>query len=80
MRKLDYWTEEIAAQIRQYDPHAHIDITRNTYEGEDAYVIVETIKNVGEVMDIARKAQNDAMDDGYFIPVLPTKMKTAVGM
>ncbi len=80
MRTLDYWAEEIAAQIRQYDPHAQIDITRDTYEGEDAYVVVETVKDVGEVMDIARETQNNAMDDGYFIPVLPTELKKVVGL
>lgn len=80
MRQLSYWTEEIAAKIKAYDPDAKINITRNTYEGEDAYILVETVKNALDLMHAAQDVQGEAILEGYFIPVLPTKLKNAVGM
>lgn len=80
MARLEYWTLEIAKKIKQYDADAIIEITRDTYENEDAYILVETAKNEIEVAQISHDILSNAMDDGYFIVVLPTKMKKAVGL
>lgn len=80
MATLEYWTHIISNKIKEYDEHAQIEVTTDTYEGEDAYILVNTILDELYLMRKVVHIQGEASLDDYFIVVLPTQIKKAAGM
>ena len=74
MKRLEYWTDQISSYIKELDPESIIHVTKDTYEGEDAYI---NVKSKLDSMDLMRKVtdlQGEAILDDWFIPVLVTEM------
>jgi hypothetical protein len=74
MRRLEHWIDQISFHIKELDPKCLIHVTKDTYEGEDAYIHVKS--NLDQ-MDLMRKVtplQGEAILDDWFIPVLVTEM------
>ncbi|WP_353572678.1 hypothetical protein [Candidatus Albibeggiatoa sp. nov. BB20] len=80
MANLEYWTDKISNEIKKYDEYAQIEVTQETYEGEDAYVLVNTVLDELYLMRQVVHVQGEASLDDYFIVVLPTQIKKAAGM
>ena len=75
MNRLYHWTHKIEQLIKEIDPASIIETTKDTYEGEDAYIRVKTKLKAGYIMDKALPLQGEAMDENFFIVVLPTQIK-----
>ncbi len=70
MKRLEHW---IAERIKELDPESRI--TKDTYEGEDAYILVRSRLDGMYIMRQLTDLQGEAILEDCFIPVLPAQIK-----
>jgi len=71
MKRLEYWIDKLAERIKELDPESRIRVTKDTYEGEDAYIFVQSKLSGMFIMRQLTDLQGEAILEDCFIPVLP---------
>jgi len=73
MDRLEFWIDQVCDKIKEVDPDAVIEISRDTFEDEDIDVNVYT--EVDKVLPIGystnRVTSKALVEEGYNILVLP---------
>ena len=73
MDRLEFWLDQVCDTIKEVDPDAVIEISRDTFEDEDIDVNVYTaVDKVFPVSSSTNRVVSRALiDEGYNILVLP---------
>ncbi len=76
MNRLNYWIGLIEDKIKEIDPSSIIEVTEETYEGEDAYVRITSKLPRQEILKHVIPFTRGAIRENYFIAILTQKMES----